>query len=631
MKKLLSFITALGIVCAAAPYTVITSTPDSFEAAAADPVEGEDVLIAVVDAETMDYIPGVTVEIYLDNYKTDTVVTEASPVIYHHGGHSGTISIVSMPAGYTYAEGFTKERAFMEDSESAVLWLEIDGSYVPETTESVVTTGAPETTTTSSATTSIITTSATASSTSSTTVTTPVELPEEVTKGDITYALSEKYASVLKCSDTASGHISILTSVNYKPVEYIMSNAFKRSEISSVTIPNTVKGIFTYAFNGCSRLTTVTVPASVKSIEKGAFQDCFGLKSIFILNPDCEIDDSPYTISNDRVDGTGDKPDARYTGIIYGYKDSTAQAYAEKNGCKFVALDGEDSAKADVFVSIADDKKTLQTAYEKVTAYDINADGIVSVDEALYSAHDKFYEGGASAGYRSVISTFGITLQKLWGIENGGAFGYTVNSKFSNSLDDEVQSGDSVYAFAYSDLSTFSDSYTKFGSYTVSSDAGEPIALTLSRSVYDSDYKQQFKPLDEAVITVDGKPTEYTTDEKGQVSILINEAGKHVISAVSEKYNIVPPVCIAEIKGTATERPEPTLKGDANLDDQVNIADAVLVMQVSTNPDKYARDKTDLSITLQGEVNADVDGSAGLSNSDALLIQKFKLGLIEKF
>ncbi len=76
---------------------------------------------------------------------------------------------------------------------------------------------------------------------------------------------------------------------------------------------------------------------------------------------------------------------------------------------------------------------------------------------------------------------------------------------------------------------------------------------------------------------------------------------------------------------------KPTLLGDANLDKQVNVADAVLVMQVATNPDKYGRGKTDLSIKEQGEANADVDGKKGLSNNDALLIQKFKLGLIDKF
>ena len=76
---------------------------------------------------------------------------------------------------------------------------------------------------------------------------------------------------------------------------------------------------------------------------------------------------------------------------------------------------------------------------------------------------------------------------------------------------------------------------------------------------------------------------------------------------------------------------EETLYGDANCDKQINIADAVLVMQVATNPDKYARGKSEFSISAQGEINGDVDGKKGLSNSDALLIQKYKLGLIDKF
>ncbi len=82
---------------------------------------------------------------------------------------------------------------------------------------------------------------------------------------------------------------------------------------------------------------------------------------------------------------------------------------------------------------------------------------------------------------------------------------------------------------------------------------------------------------------------------------------------------------------TVTTGPAVTLYGDANCDKNVNIADAVLVMQVATNPDKYAKGKTSNSITATGEANADVDGKKGLTNSDALLIQKHKLGLIKSF
>ncbi len=64
------------------------------------------------------------------------------------------------------------------------------------------------------------------------------------------------------------------------------------------------------------------------------------------------------------------------------------------------------------------------------------------------------------------------------------------------------------------------------------------------------------------------------------------------------------------------------LYGDANCDGEVNMADAVLVMQTLANPDKY-------SLTDKGGLNADVSGgNDGITNKDALAIQKFKLGLI---
>ena len=62
--------------------------------------------------------------------------------------------------------------------------------------------------------------------------------------------------------------------------------------------------------------------------------------------------------------------------------------------------------------------------------------------------------------------------------------------------------------------------------------------------------------------------------------------------------------------------------GDANCDDQVNMADAVFIMQCVSNPDKY-------QFSAKGEDNADVyNRGDGITNYDALSIQKYKLGLI---
>ncbi len=75
-----------------------------------------------------------------------------------------------------------------------------------------------------------------------------------------------------------------------------------------------------------------------------------------------------------------------------------------------------------------------------------------------------------------------------------------------------------------------------------------------------------------------------------------------------------------------------TLAGDANCDDVVSVADAVLIMQSIANPSKFGINGNDpLHITAQGNANGDVNGNGnGITNLDALAIQKYRLGLIDK-
>ena len=69
---------------------------------------------------------------------------------------------------------------------------------------------------------------------------------------------------------------------------------------------------------------------------------------------------------------------------------------------------------------------------------------------------------------------------------------------------------------------------------------------------------------------------------------------------------------------------EPTLLGDANNDGVISIADAAAIYQHLGNFDKY-------SLSEQGTANADVDGEAGITASDALAIQKYDAKLITEF
>ena len=55
-----------------------------------------------------------------------------------------------------------------------------------------------------------------------------------------------------------------------------------------------------------------------------------------------------------------------------------------------------------------------------------------------------------------------------------------------------------------------------------------------------------------------------------------------------------------------------------------------MVIQACLNPKKYGVNGTSPDrITSEGEKAGDVDGKEGLSANDALLIQKFSLGVID--
>ena len=65
--------------------------------------------------------------------------------------------------------------------------------------------------------------------------------------------------------------------------------------------------------------------------------------------------------------------------------------------------------------------------------------------------------------------------------------------------------------------------------------------------------------------------------------------------------------------GSAAEAGKPTLVGDANFDGQVDLSDAVIIMQALANPDKYGLGGSDEhAITQQGWINADCNGAVGI-------------------
>ena len=122
-------------------------------------------------------------------------------------------------------------------------------------------------------------------------------------------------------------------------VDMISGYAFLfRKDLKSITIPDTVKIIGEWAFEECTALEQVTLPESVAEIGNGAFQQCASLERITIENKDCKIARSPATISFGANEETYNY---YYGGTICGYRNSTAQEYAEWYGYHFEALDAD--------------------------------------------------------------------------------------------------------------------------------------------------------------------------------------------------------------------------------------------------------------------------------------------------
>lgn len=233
----------------------------------------------------------------------------------------------------------------------------------------------------------------------------------------------ERYAVISDFPDEYEGEVVIPSYIEETPVKIIGPGAFNYCEgITSVTFPDTIETIGWGAFYQAHFLGQVHIPSNVRTIEPNAFYECYiskltidyGLQSIAgldynsfaeavlppsvtyvenafyrcgflekltVLNPDCQLEMSTWSLYSDVV--------------IYGYEGSTAQALAQELGNQFVSLgdfyadwlgdvnfDGRvtptDSALAlSEYASVATTGSGVLTDIEKKTA-DYNRDGSVT-------------------------------------------------------------------------------------------------------------------------------------------------------------------------------------------------------------------------------------------------------------
>ena len=202
------------------------------------------------------------------------------------------------------------------------------------------------------------------------------------------------------------------------------------------------------------------------------------------------------------------------------------------------------------YVNIYNGKKLVLGMY-KVEKSDEDGDGNWTINDALLSAH----KTKCKDGYASAASEWGTSITKLWNDESG-AFGYYLNNKMvMTDVKEKLSetSHDVIYAYVYSDTTTWSDAYTFFDQTVFTGNAKDKVTLTLYCVKLDPvTYESSNEPLSDATIYFDGKKTEFKTDANGKVEIEL-PAHSANITAEKEGMTIVPPVCrynIIEKTGT---------------------------------------------------------------------------------
>ena len=203
---------------------------------------------------------------------------------------------------------------------------------------------------------------------------------------------------------------------------------------------------------------------------------------------------------------------------------------------------------------IVTDKNGEFVAQVPVTVTDNDENGLLTVDEALYATHELLYSGGASAGYISYISPFGLSLAKLWGygsMEMPTSAGYWLNNASCWSLADVVSEGDYLTAFNYNDTISWSDAYSYFENNELSVKQGNTVTAKLMyQSGYGENYAPVFSVCTNAKIMFLGSNNSafnnLKTNSRGQIKIKFPKSvsiGDYYIIAYKDDGSIVPSAC----------------------------------------------------------------------------------------
>lgn len=237
-------------------------------------------------------------------------------------------------------------------------------------------------------------------------------------------------------------------------------------------------------------------------------------------------------------------------------------------------------------------------------------------------------------------------------VDTYARFPSSKNIRNASTFDEDYQLLETFYNTRYSNITSMMKSYMgltgNLASVSISNDGSKgsvkfnTIALDDSLSTwsgkYYTDYPVTVKATAKEGYTFDhwdvtGANVSNTTSD--EITVPVSEGVS--IKAVYKEGGTPPTTTTTKATETSTTTTSTSVKvnvdinyGDANCNGDVELSDAVLIMQSIANPSTYGVNGNNPShITSQGQLNSDVTGhNDGVTNNDALTIQKYCLKLI---
>ena len=182
-----------------------------------------------------------------------------------------------------------------------------------------------------------------------------------------------------------------------------------------------------------------------------------------------------------------------------------------------------------------------------VTVKDIDGNGVLSYDEALTAAHEKYCASGAE-GYVAP----GGWVAKLWGNESTNNLFFKNGAATAIVTEEAVAEGDALYVSVNKDNTYYADWYTAFDVQKETLRTNTPLSLTLKGAQgmsYQADAVKAVSGVeigtweDGVFKKIEGK----TTNEKGEVELTFNKPGTYYVTASGtvedtvKDYSVNPP------------------------------------------------------------------------------------------